>query len=204
MIRLEDAMQLDDVLMIHGPKQGDLVSQAALSLLFLGEVRLEDHFGRKDLLILNPAYLIDTSSAAFSDLPHHLIDMLKAHLINQLPELPHPNFDEILEGDDNICALLLRVDNPKSLQRAGLIQSSLLKYSLKLDFLIQHQQVCVLQLLVLGGGQQEEVILENNFILFLRGVFQEEKGGEVKRRGVDWQELREINDWKEFCGCFWL
>lgn len=62
----------------------------------------------------------------------------------------------------------------------------------------------IIQPLFFGASKEKEVIFENNFILFLQGVFQEEKGGKVKSSRVDRQELGLINDWKEFCGCFWL
>ena len=80
----------------------------------------------------------------------------------------------------------------------------LLKYSLELDVLSQHQRVCILQPLFFVAGQQKEVIFENNFILFLWGGFQDEKGGKMKGSRVDWQQLSLNNDWKEFSDCFWL
>lgn len=205
MIGLEDSVQPDDVFMVHGSQQGDLVVQTGPSSLFLREIRLKHYLSRKDLLILDSAYFKDAGSAALSDLFDHLVDMLKAYLIDHLPELPYPNFRNFLEGHHDIRALLFRVDQSKPLKQSRPAKTStLLEYSLKLDVLSQRQCMCILQLLFLGAGEQKEVILENNFILFLRGVFQDEKGGKMKGSWVDWQQLRLNNGWKEFCDCFWL
>lgn len=84
MVGLEHSVQLDDIIVIHSAKQGDLMIQTAFPFLLLCKIRLEDYLGCKDLLILYSAYLVDTCSAAFSDLAHHLVDMLKPYLIYQL------------------------------------------------------------------------------------------------------------------------
>ena len=89
--------------------------QTAPSFFFLREVGLKDYLCRIDLLILDSAYFKNAGSAALSDLFDHVIDMLKAYLIDHLSELPHPNFSKVLEGHHNIRTLLFRVDQSEAL-----------------------------------------------------------------------------------------